>query len=51
MHLDFLPIRSAIQQMIIDLSPTRRGLVTWGPLLFAIAYQAFFIPFGCAFWG
>ncbi|WP_207557582.1 PPE domain-containing protein, partial [Mycobacteroides abscessus] len=27
------------------------ALVAWGPLLFFIAYEAFFIPFGFTFWG
>jgi len=27
------------------------ALVTWFPLLFFIAYEAFFIPFGFTFWG
>ncbi|CPU45327.1 Hypothetical PPE family protein [Mycobacteroides abscessus] len=28
-----------------------KALVAWGPLLFFIAYEAFFIPFGFTFWG
>nr|WP_253900582.1 PPE family protein [Mycobacterium asiaticum] len=42
----------AIQQMIIDFATNpEAALVTWGPLLFALGYQAFFQPVGWTFWG
>ena len=41
-----------IQQMIIDFSTNpAAALVTWGPLLFALGYQAFFEPVGWGTWG
>lgn len=42
----------AIEQMIIDFATNpQAALVTWGPLLFALAYQAFFQPVGWGTWG
>jgi PPE-repeat protein len=41
-----------IQQMITDFSTNpSAALVTWGPLLFALAYQAFWQPVGYGLWG
>ncbi|OKH84940.1 hypothetical protein EB75_02610, partial [Mycobacterium sp. ST-F2] len=41
-----------IQQMIFDfLTNPSQALVTWGPLLFALGYQAFFQPVGWGTWG
>ena len=41
-----------IQQMVIDFSTNpAAALVTWGPLLFALGYQAFFEPVGWGTWG
>ena len=37
--------------VIREILTTPGGLVTWFPLLFFIAYEAFFIPFGWSFWG
>ncbi|OBK21018.1 hypothetical protein A5634_11140 [Mycobacterium asiaticum] len=42
----------AIQQMVIDFATNpEAALVTWGPLLFALGYQAFFQPVGWGTWG
>lgn len=42
----------AIEQMIIDFATNpQAALVTWGPLLFALGYQAFFQPVGWGTWG
>ncbi|WP_064631337.1 PPE domain-containing protein [Mycobacteroides immunogenum] len=41
-----------IQEIISDfMRNPLEALVSWGPLLFFIAYEAFFIPFGFTFWG
>ncbi|WP_234880500.1 PPE family protein, partial [Mycolicibacterium phocaicum] len=41
-----------IQQMIFDfLTNPSQALTTWGPLLFALGYQAFFQPVGWGTWG
>ena len=41
-----------IQQILTDFATNpQAALVTWGPLLFALGYQAFFQPFGYTFWG
>jgi PPE-repeat protein len=41
-----------IQQILMDFATNpQAALVTWGPLLFALGYQAFFQPFGYTFWG
>jgi PPE-repeat protein len=41
-----------IHQMIIDFSTNpAQALVTWGPLLSALAYQAFWEPVGWGTWG
>ena len=41
-----------IQQILTDFATNpSAALVTWGPLLFALGYQAFFQPFGYTFWG
>lgn len=41
-----------ISQMLIDfITNPEAALITWGPLLFALGYQAFFQPFGYTFWG
>jgi PPE-repeat protein len=41
-----------IQQMITDFSTNpAQALVTWGPLLSALAYQAFWEPVGWGTWG
>jgi PPE-repeat protein len=41
-----------IQQMLIDFATNpAAAVVTWGPLLFWLGYQAFFQPFGWGFWG
>ncbi|WP_373692536.1 PPE family protein [[Mycobacterium] kokjensenii] len=37
--------------VIREILSTPGALVTWFPLLFFIAYEAFFIPFGWTFWG
>ncbi|WP_164518051.1 PPE family protein [Mycobacterium sp. P7213] len=37
--------------VIREILSTPGALVTWFPLLFFIAYEAFFIPFGFTFWG
>ncbi|BBX64717.1 PPE family protein PPE4 [Mycobacterium saskatchewanense] len=40
------------QQILIDFATNpAAAMVTWGPLLFALAYQAFFIPVGFGTWG
>ncbi|MEE6178795.1 PPE family protein [Mycobacterium sp. 050134] len=40
------------QQILIDFATNpSAAMVTWGPLLFALAYQAFFIPVGFGTWG
>lgn len=40
-----------IQQMLIDFTTNpAAALVTWGPLLVSLGYQAFFQPFGWGFW-
>jgi PPE-repeat protein len=45
------PLQS-IQQMLTDFSTNpSAALVTWGPLLFALAYQAFWQPVGYGLWG
>jgi PPE-repeat protein len=41
-----------IQQMVIDFSTNpAQALITWGPLLSALAYQAFWEPVGWGTWG
>jgi len=41
-----------IQQIFVDFSTNpAAALVTWGPLLFALGYQAFFEPVGWGTWG
>jgi PPE-repeat protein len=41
-----------IQQMITDFATNpAQALVTWGPLLFNLAYQAFWQPVGYGLWG
>jgi PPE-repeat protein len=41
-----------IQQIIVHFSTNpAAALVTWGPLLFALGYQAFFEPVGWGTWG
>lgn len=41
-----------ITQIIIDFATNpEAAIITWGPLLFALGYQAFFQPFGYTFWG
>ncbi len=43
---------SEIQQMITDFATNpAQALVTWGPLLFNLAYQAFWEPVGYGLWG
>ena len=43
---------SEIQQMITDFATNpAQALVTWGPLLFNLAYQAFWEPVGWGTWG
>ena len=43
---------SEIQQMITDFATNpAQALVTWGPLLFNLAYQAFWEPVGFGLWG
>ena len=43
---------SEIQQMITDFAANpAQALVTWGPLLFNLAYQAFWEPVGYGLWG
>ncbi len=43
---------SEIQQMISDFATNpAQALVTWGPLLFNLAYQAFWEPVGYGLWG
>jgi PPE-repeat protein len=43
---------SEIQQMITDFATNpSQALVTWGPLLFNLAYQAFWQPVGYGLWG
>ncbi|BBX24355.1 PPE family protein PPE4 [Mycolicibacter terrae] len=37
--------------VIREIMSSPSALVTWFPLLFFIAYEAFFIPFGFTFWG
>jgi PPE-repeat protein len=40
------------QQILIDFATNpAQALVTWGPLLFALGYQAFFEPVGWGTWG
>ncbi len=40
------------QQILIDFATNpSQALVTWGPLLFALGYQAFFEPVGWGTWG
>jgi PPE-repeat protein len=40
------------QQILMDFATNpSQALVTWGPLLFALAYQAFFEPVGFGTWG
>jgi PPE-repeat protein len=40
------------QQILIDFATNpSEALVTWGPLLFALGYQAFFEPVGWGTWG
>ena len=42
----------SLEQMILDFATNpAAALQTWGPLLFAIGYQAFFIPVGFGTWG
>ncbi|MDH6243301.1 PPE family protein [Mycobacterium sp. OTB74] len=41
-----------LQQMFLDfMSNPSEALTTWGPLLFALGYQAFFQPVGWTTWG
>jgi PPE-repeat protein len=41
-----------IQQILTDFATNpSQALVTWGPLLFAVGYQAFFVPVGFGTWG
>lgn len=41
-----------ITQIITDFATNpEAAIITWGPLLFALGYQAFFQPFGYTFWG
>jgi PPE-repeat protein len=37
--------------VIREIMSSPGALVTWFPLLFFVAYEAFFIPFGFTFWG
>ena len=40
------------QQILVDFATNpSQALVTWGPLLFALGYQAFFEPVGWGTWG
>lgn len=42
----------SLERMILDfVTNPAAALQTWGPLLFAIGYQAFFIPVGFGTWG
>ncbi|MGB8402801.1 MAG: PPE family protein, partial [Mycobacterium sp.] len=41
-----------LRQMLFDfMTNPSQALVTWGPLLFAVGYQAFFQPVGWGSWG
>jgi PPE-repeat protein len=50
----FTDIFSQLQQLIQDPSGTIGSIIAnpsaWAPLLFVVAYEAFFIPFGTTFW-
>ena len=45
------PIGILRQIVVAFATDPASALVVWGPMLFAIAYEAFFIPFGFTFWG
>lgn len=51
--LNFLlnPLADTQQILLAFATNPSAALVTWGPLLFAVAYQAFFIPVGFGTWG